>query len=259
MTTFSDGAAYERFMGRWSSAVGTIFLDWVAPSTNARWLDIGCGTGVFTELVLDRCTPSTVDAVDPSSEQVELARSKPVAGRVDFHVADATKLPFPDGAFDVVAAALVINFIANRSRAIAEMRRVGRPGGVVAGYVWDYTAGGSPSSPIRDQLSRMGAKAPVMHGADDSRLAAVSLLFSGAGLKDIVTRTIEVTMTFPNFADFWQTQTPAYSPTGKAMAALSESERATLANSVRESLPPSADGSVAFTARANAIKACVPE
>jgi len=52
-THFSDGAAYELFMGRWSRAVGAIFLEWVAPPKGARWLDIGCGTGVFTELVLD--------------------------------------------------------------------------------------------------------------------------------------------------------------------------------------------------------------
>ena len=257
--TFGDGAAYERFMARWSRAVGETFLDWVAPPKGAKWLDVGCGTGVFTELLVDTCAPATVAAVDPSVEQVDLARSKPVAGRVDFRVADAERLPFKDGAFDVVASALVINFIPDRPRAIAEMRRVARPGGMVAGYVWDFTAGGSPTSSIRDGLSRIGAKPPVIHGADDSRLEALSTLFAGRGLKDIATRTIDVTMHFPDFDDFMQTQTPAYSPTGKAIAALSQSDREKLLESVRASLPTRIDGGVAFTARANAIKAYVPE
>src|SRR5436190_20221478 len=96
---FSDGAAYERFMGRWSRAVGTIFLDWVAPSPGARWLDVGCGTGAFTELVLDTRSPSAVTAVDPSPAQIDYVRRQPLAQRADFRVADAQALPFPDRAF----------------------------------------------------------------------------------------------------------------------------------------------------------------
>jgi len=170
INTFSDGAAYEQFMGRWSSAVGAIFLDWVVPPKNVRWLDIGCGTGVFTELVIDKCSPATVAAVDPSDAQIEQARNKPIAKRADFQVADAQVLPFPADAFDVVVSSLVINFIPDRARAIAEMRRVAHPGGLVAGYVWDFAAEGNPSAPIRFGLSQVGAKPPHTSGTEDSRL-----------------------------------------------------------------------------------------
>ncbi|MFN7985535.1 MAG: hypothetical protein U0Q11_27150 [Vicinamibacterales bacterium] len=66
---FNDGAAYERYMGVWSQKVGTAFLDWLAPEPGLRWLDIGCGNGAFTEMLLDRCAPSGVDGIDPSEAQ----------------------------------------------------------------------------------------------------------------------------------------------------------------------------------------------
>ena len=256
---FTDGAAYERFMGRWTRAAGTIFLDWVAPRTGARWLDIGCGTGVFTELVVDTCSPATVVAVDPAEPQIELARKKPIAQRADFRVADAQTLPFSDGAFDVVVSALVINFIPDRPRALAEMRRVCHPGGVIAGYVWDFAGQRSPNFPIRVGLNQVGAKPPPTPGTEDSRLEALTSLFAAGKLTDIVTKTIDVTMSFPDFNDFWQSQTPSYSPTGKMIAALSQTDREKLIASVRSRLPAGADGSITYSARANAVKARVPQ
>jgi SAM-dependent methyltransferase len=254
---FSDGAAYELFMGRWSRAVGDVFLNWVAPPKSARWIDIGCGTGVFTELILDTCAPASVVAVDPSAAQVDIALSKPIAQRADFRVADAQSLPFPDGAFDVVASSLVINFIPDRPKALAEMRRVCRPGGLVAGYVWDFAGERGASSPIRIGLRQIGAKLPTTPGSEDTRLDALMSLFKGAGLKDIVTRTIEVTTSFPDFDDFWRSQTPGYSPIGKAIASLTESERVKLIGSVRTILKPSPDGKISYSAYAHAIKAQV--
>lgn len=256
---FSDGAAYERFMGRWTHAAGKIFLDWVAPPTGARWLDIGCGTGVFTELVVDTRAPAKVVAVDPSEAQIALARKKPIAQRADFRVADAQTLPFSEGAFDVVVSALVINFIPDRPRALAEMRRVCHPGGVIAGYVWDFAAQRSPNSPIRFGLNEVGAKPPRAPGTEDSRLEALTSLFAGSQLTDIATKTIDVTMSFPDFNDFWQSQTPSYSPTGKMIAALSQIDCEKVMASVRARLPAGADGSITYSARANAIKARVPE
>ncbi len=259
INTFSDGAAYERYMGRWSGAVGAIFLDWVAPPQNARWLDVGCGTGVFTELILDKCSPATVAAVDPSAAQIEQARNKPIAKRTDFRVADAQMLPFLDGTFDVVASSLVINFIPDRARALAEMRRVGDLGGMVAGYVWDFAAEGAPSSAIRFGLSQIGVQPPHTSGTEDSRLDAMSSLFAGAGLRDIATRTIDVSMSFLDFEEFWQTQIPAFTPTGKVIASLSEADRERLIEAVRVRLPAAHDGTITHSARANAIKARVPE
>lgn len=258
-TYFTDGAAYERFMARWARGAGAKFLDWIAPPGGARWLDVGCGTGVFTELVLDTCAPAKMVAVDPAAAQIELARSKPVGQRADFRIADAQELPFQSRSFDVVASALVINFIPDRPRALAEMRRVGCPGGAVAAYVWDFAAGRNPPSPLRRGLSRLGVKVPPAPGTEDSRLEALSALFAGAGLEGIAVRTIEVTLSFPDFDEFWRTQVPTIgSPVGKAVASLSAADRDRLADLVRADLQAGPDGSVGHTARANAVKARVP-
>ena len=118
---FDDADSYERYMGRWSRAIGASFLDWIAPPANAAWLDVGCGTGVFTKQVLDTCSPAKIVAIDPASAQIEYALTQPMARSVEFKVAAAYPLPFPARSFDVVASALVMNFVQDRSRALKEI------------------------------------------------------------------------------------------------------------------------------------------
>ena len=256
--SFDDSAAYERAMGRWSRAIAPAFLEWVAPPRGARWLDVGCGTGAFTELVLEACSPLTVSAVDPSAAQIDHARRRPATRRANFQVGDAQALPFPDGAFNVVASALVLNFVPDQPRALSEMRRVARAGGMVAGYVWDFAAELSPSGPLRRGMRRFGADVPKLPGTDQSSIDALGKLFERAGLERIATRTIEATQLYSDFDDFWQAQTPSYSPTTKVIAAMAENERARLRDVVRSELPTRPDGKVEYFARANAVKAFVP-
>ena len=255
---FDDAAAYEAFMGRWSRSAGGIFLDWIAPPKNARWLDVGCGTGVFTELIVDNTSPAAVLGVDPTQVQIEHARRGPVGQRADFQVADAQALPFPDNAFDLVVSALVINFIPDPARALAEMRRVGRAGGTVAGYVWDFAGDRSPGSLVRTGLYAIGITLADLPGSANSELDALRWLFERAGLNQIATKIIDVTISFANFDDLWRAQTPRFGPRGKSVANLSGAERARLIRKVRASLPASPDGSVCYSVRAHAIKARIP-
>ena len=255
---FDDSVAYERAMGRWSRAVGKVFLDWLASPADACWLDVGCGTGIFTELVLDACNPAAVFAVDPARAQIDHASRSPVSQRANFQVADAQTLPFPNATFDVVAAALVINFIPDRPRALSEMRRVARAGGIVAGYVWDFAAELGPSWPLRLGLRRIGADVPQMPGTMASSLGALHSLFERAGFEHIASRPIDVTVAFPDFDDFWQTQTPSYGPITPMIAAMTDSDRVRLSEAVRAGLPDCPNGVIDYCARANAIKARVP-
>ena len=257
--SFDDSAAYERFVGHWGRAAGAIFLDWLAPPKAARWLDVGCGTGLFTELIVESRSPAAVIAIDQAEAQIDYARRKPIGQRADFQVGDAHALPFPDATFDVVASALVINFIPDRPRALSDMRRVTRPGGIVAGYVWDFAPELSPSGPFRLGMRQLVADLPTLPGTEDSRLSALKSLFEQAGLDEIATMSIDVTVSFPDFEAFWLAQTPSYSPTTKMIAAMPVSDRVRLIASVRARLPVRPDGRIEYSARANAIKARAPD
>ena len=253
--SFNDSVAYERFVGSWGRAAGAAFLDWLNPPAGAVWLDVGCGTGLFTELIFERRSPSAVFAIDRAEAQIEYASRKPVAQQARFQTGDAQALPFQDASFDVVASALVINFVPDRQRALAEMRRVARPGGVVAGYVWDFMAELSPSGPFRLGLSDVIADVPPLPGAADSELGTLCRLFECAGLTDITARMIDVTVEFASFEAFWLAQTPSYAPTTKLIQNTTPSDRARLIEAVRSRVPAAADGSIRYLARANAISA----
>jgi len=250
--TFNDSAEYERFMGRWSRAVAPIFLRWMQARRHARWLDVGCGTGILTQTLVELCAPSSVHAIDCSAAQVKAsARATPSAS---FQVADARELPFPDASFDVVASALVINFIADPATALAEMRRVVRTGGLVAGYVWDFAQDLSPSGPLRKAMRHMGLQVPEVPGTQTSRLEALRTLFGNAGLDDVEVVTIDVTLAYSDFEDFWEAQTPAYAATTKIVTTMTKSARMRLKRTVESSLRRGPNASIEYLARANAIR-----
>jgi len=199
-----------------------------------------------------------VAAVDPASEQIACARKQAIAPLVDFRVANALNLPFPDSTFEIVASALVINFIPDRRRALTEMRRVASPHGIVAAYVWDLAGGRSPGTPLIRAMHQIHGDVPPVPGTEASSLDALSCLFERAGFEQIETETIEVVTTYPDFDDFWRAQTPSFSPITKMIAALSDKERVRFIEAVRTGLSISADGSITYSATANAIKARVP-
>jgi ubiquinone/menaquinone biosynthesis C-methylase UbiE len=257
--TFDDSEAYERFVGKWGRRAGAIFLDWLDPPDGAAWLEIGCGTGLFTDLIVETCSPASVVGIDPAQAQIDYASRKPVAGRARFRLGDAQALPFPEAAFDIVASALVINFIPDRVRALSEMRRVIRPGGLVAGYVWDFEPELSPSGPFRLGLRDVIADLPALPGTNDSTVPRIQRLFEQAGFVDVATRHIDVTVEFADFEAFWAAQTPSYAPTTKTIAAMGEADRRRLEDAVRSRLRATADGSIRYGARANAIRGRAPD
>jgi ubiquinone/menaquinone biosynthesis C-methylase UbiE len=108
---FDDGASYERFMGIWSRMAGDVFIDWLKPAAGLKWVDVGCGNGAFTENIVERCAPLSVDGVDPSEGQLAFARTRPAARLAKFHQGDAMALPFADDTFDVAVMPLVIFFV----------------------------------------------------------------------------------------------------------------------------------------------------
>jgi SAM-dependent methyltransferase len=250
---FEDGAAYERMMGVWTRYVGDIFLDWVAPPTGLRWVDIGCGNGAFTELLCSRCAPVEIHGIDPSPAQLDFARTRPGARAGQFHRGDAMALPFPDNSFDVAVMALVIFFVPHPAKGVAEMARVVSPGGIVAAYVWDALGDGIPVAPIHIELRAMGHNPPLPPSADASRLAALRELWTGAGLDAVETREIAVTRTYPDFDNFWDT-TLLGAGLVSVVDTMASSDVARLKEQVRMRVAPDAAGRVTSTGRANAVK-----
>jgi len=252
---FDDGAAYERGMGVWSRLAGDVFLDWLALPPGQRWLDVGCGSGAFSEAVLRGCAPAEVQGVDPSEAQLAFARSR--SPGATFQVGDAMALPFPADRFDAAVMALVIFFVPDPAKGVSEMVRVVRPGGTVAAYAWDFTGGGFPFDPVQQALRAIGVPPLRPPSAGAERLEVLGQLWRDAGLTAIETREIVVYRSFANFEELWEvsTITGSMRPT---VAGLSPDQIAALQTQLRSQLPPGPDGRISHPARANAIKGVVP-
>ena len=254
---FDDGAAYEQMMGVWSRIAGEIFLDWVAPAPGLHWVDVGCGNGAFTELVVQRCAPASIDGVDPSEGQLAFARTRPASRVAKFTQGDAMALPYPDGSFDVATMALVIFFVPDPAKGIAEMARVLRPGGIAAAYAWDMYGGGFPWAPVQDEIKALGHKVTYPPSADASRPEVMRELWGNAGFTEPQTRDIRVQRTFDSVDEFLSIglNTPSIGPIVKAMPA---NDVESLKDRLRARLQPDKAGRVTLNAKANAVKGRVP-
>jgi SAM-dependent methyltransferase len=250
---FDDGAAYERYMGKWSQLAGEAFLDWLAPESGLRWLDVGCGNGAFTEMLVERCAPASVQGVDPSEAQLAYARTRPVSRFAEFRQGDAMALPFPADTFDAAVMPLVIFFVPDPAQGVAEMVRVVCPGGTVAAYAWDLLGGGHPYEVLQAEMRRMGIAVPVPPSSEASRIDTMRDLWTGAGLDAVETREITVERTFAAFEDYWMTILGGPSVSSK-LAAMASEDLALLEARMRALLPADAAGRITCSARANAVK-----
>jgi len=250
-----DGTAYERLMSIWSQAVGTIFLDWLAPAPGQRWIDVGCGNGAFTEQIMQRCEPKQILGIDPSEGQLAYARARQGAKGAVFEQGDATALAYENDCFDVAVMALVIAFVPDPTKGVAQMARVVRPAGLVAAYMWDQTSGGSPLSPIHEEAAALGVTPTRPPSGWASAKDALHDLWVKAGFERIEAKTIYVQRDFSGFDEFWTVNT-ATGPVRATLDRMEENKIAELRQRVQTRLSPSGS---AFTmqAWANAIKGFV--
>jgi SAM-dependent methyltransferase len=251
---YPDGEAYERLMGRWSRLAGEAFLEWLDVPKGLRWVDVGCGNGAFTEVLISRCAPAAVAAIDPSSGQLAYARARPGTKLAQFQRGDAQQLPFGDSTYDVAVMALVISFVPEPLKAVTDMARVVRAGGWIATYMWDRPGGGTPLEPIYVAAKSLGMDPPPPPGVEISRVLAMRDLWEKAGLTAIETRVIRIPVVFSDFDDFWDSTIVPVGPLGKFLQELSPCARERLRARLREQLPVSCDGRIAYEAFANAVK-----
>ena len=256
------GDLYEPYVGRWSRLVAREFLDWLDVPPDRAWLDVGCGTGALSQTILDHTAPSAVVGVDASPGFVEYARARvgaDVAAR--FEVADARSLPLDDASVDAAVSGLVLNFIPEPARAVSELSRVVRPGGVAAAYVWDYAG---RMELMRHFWDAAVALDPEARSLDEGprfpicRPEALADLFSGAALSAVETRPIDVPTVFRDFDDFWSPFLGGQGPAPGYAMSLDEERRAALRDRIRSRLPVEPDGSIRLIARAWAVRGRKP-
>jgi SAM-dependent methyltransferase len=244
-------------MGRWSLLVGEHFIDWIGVPNGARWLDVGCGNGAFTELVVKRCLPADVQAFDPSPEQLAYARDRLAADApVTWAEADAMQLPVADASCDVAVMALVLFFVPDPVLGVAEMCRAVRAGGFVSAYHWDVLDGGFPLADIGAEMLKLGVPPRMPPSVAASTIEASTLLWQEAGLQQVRTCQITVQRSFDSFDDYWNSAMPSNTlrPLFEAMPA---EQRALLKENVRRRLD-AGDGPLTLSARANAISGIKP-
>jgi len=252
---WADGDAYEAYVGRWSRRVAVEFLRWLDAPPGLRWLDVGCGTGALTSTILAVADPVEVVGVDPSDGFLAIARAR-VPGAT-FQQGDARSLPLPAAAMDVVVSGLALNFVPAPGDAAAEFARVARPGAAAAAYVWDYAEGMAMMRHLWDAAAEL---APGNADLDEGsrfplcRPDPLRRLWTDAGLAEVTVTAIEVPTVFADFDDYWSPFLGGQGPAPGYVMSLPEDRRTALRELVRSRLPVAADGSIALTARAWAVR-----
>jgi SAM-dependent methyltransferase len=237
--------------------VARAFLDWLAIPPGRRWLDVGCGTGGLCEMILTESSPSAVRGIDRSESYVGFAAQRVVDPRATFAVGDGQDLAIGTATYDVAVSGLVLNFVPEPRRMVAEMARAVRRDGIVALYVWDYAdkmeltryfwdaaVALDPSASALDE----GARFPL---CKPEPLAA---LFRDAGLHQVETHAIDIATDFSDFDDYWSPFLSGEGPAPGYAMSLSEADRTALRDRIYAALPIESDGSIHLTARAWAVR-----
>lgn len=246
-------------VSRWSRLVAREFLPWLAVPAGGRWLDVGCGTGALSQVILRRALPREVLGIDPAAGPLAAASEAITDPRGYFALGDARALPCGAAAFDAVVAGLVLHSVPDPKTAVREMARAARPGGTVAAYVWDFGGEMQILRTFWDAAARLDPSSRELDPARRCPLAepgALAELFASAGLRRVEGREMVVPTDFRDFAAYWSpfltgrgTRAHAY------VMSLSEAARVELRELLRSRLPLAPDGSLHLTARAWAVRA----
>ncbi|KQZ98481.1 SAM-dependent methyltransferase [Mesorhizobium sp. Root157] len=233
-----DAAGYEQLMGRWSQRLAPLFIGFAGLAKGEKVLDVGCGTGSLTFALAKSAHLGTIDAIDYSPVFVEAAQRRNTDPRINIRQGDACALPYEDGTFDRAMALLVLHFVPEAGKAVAEMRRVVRPGGVVAAVVWDHLGGMPGMRMMVDTVAALSEGGrqlrsrycfqPMMQPGEMKRT------FVEQGLSDVTETELMIRMDYQDFDDYWAPIAAGEGPLGKYMATLDAAERTRTDAAVRD-------------------------
>jgi SAM-dependent methyltransferase len=240
------GAAYDRFMGRYSRPLAPQLADLAGVAAGQRVLDVGSGPGALSAELVERLGASAVVAVDPSAPFVDALRER-LPG-VEAAQASAEALPFGDGSFDAALAQLVVHFMSEPITGLREMARVTRSGGVVAACVWDHAGGRTPLAVFWRAARELDPDARDESGLAGAREGDLAHLLRQAGLDDVVATELEAPFAAASFEAWWEPFLLGVGPAGQYVAGLDEEARVALRERCR-ALVPGAPRAVAWAAR----------
>lgn len=258
---FSVSAGYEQFMGRWSRLLAPHFISFADVKNGDRVLDVGTGTGSVAAAVEAAMPASEIVGIDPSEAFIAYARQNAKSDRARFEVGDAQALKLEDASFDHALALLVMNFIPDHDKAIAQMRRVTRPQGTVSACVWDYDAG---MQTLRFFWDEAVALDPAIEPRDErhmklSRQGQLGDLWRKAGLISVREAPLTIEQAYSSFNDYWQPFTKGAGPGGAYVVSLPDDRRQQLETRLRKRLlGDRQDGPFTLTARAWCVRGEVP-
>lgn len=258
---FADAQAYELIMGRWSTRLASSFVKFAGVQDGDRVLDVGSGTGSLALAVAAFTATAQVVGIDRSQEYVEYARSRTRDPRVRFETGDAQALPYSNASFDKALSMLVLNFLPEPERSVAEMRRVTRPGGTVAAAVWDYGDGMAMLRIFWDVAASLDPAASARHERHMPycREGELATLWKNAGMVAVEERGISIPLEFASFQDFWSPFMGGQGPSGSYTVSLPPDRRKALKEGLRRALLGNhPDGPFPLEARAWAVKGIVP-
>lgn len=259
-----DASGYERLMGRWSRRLAEPFLDFVGTEPWERVLDLGCGTGSLAEALVQRGGVRMLCGVDLALPYVEEAGRRVRAPGVTFQVGDACALDFPDHHFDRVLSLLVLHFVPQSEQALAEMRRVARPGATVGAAVWDARGGFVANRIFWDTAAALdpqgaGERRARNYTRPMTRPGDLGRAWRAAGFEQVVETSLALRMDFASFDDFWSPFSSQDGPQADYVATLAEPERTRLRDALHLAyLDGEADGLRSYAALAWAVKGVAP-
>jgi len=256
-----SGDAYDAYVGRWSRLVAVEFLHWLAVPPRSDWIDVGSGTGAIVAAIVEGFDPTSVVGIEPSQPFRAHARATITDPRASFAPGNAADTGLPTGSVDAVVSGLVLNFVPDLDAALAEAHRVVRPGGLVAGYVWDYAEGMQLMRQF--WLTAVALRPEAAPFAESIRfpMAApgpLSAAFAAAGLVDIEVRGIDIPTAFVSFDDLWLPFAGGTGPAPAYLDSLDAADTVAFRDALRSALPTQPDGSIPLTARAWAVRGTRP-